>query len=119
MSGGNRWPVKEMVRIPTCYTEEAIEVRALKVTMPGIVPQGDKVTRMEAECARIEAGHVVLPRDAPWLAVFLNELLAFPNGRHDDQVDSVSQFLNWAWRRATRTARVGIIPPELIELEDI
>ena len=26
---------------------------------------------------------------------FLNEMLAFPNGRHDDQVDSVSQFLNW------------------------
>ena len=84
----------------------------------GIVPQGDKLTRMEAETARIEAGHVVLPRDAPWLDVFLNELLAFPNGRHDDQVDSVSQFLNWAWRRATRTARIGIIPPELIVLED-
>jgi hypothetical protein len=23
------------------------------------------------------------------------ELLSFPNGRHDDQVDSVSQFLRW------------------------
>ena len=30
---------------------------------------------------------------------FLLELLAFPNGRHDDQVDSVSQFLNWASQR--------------------
>jgi phage terminase large subunit-like protein len=26
---------------------------------------------------------------------FLTELLSFPNGRHDDQVDSVSQFLRW------------------------
>jgi hypothetical protein len=26
---------------------------------------------------------------------FLYELLAFPHGRHDDQVDSVSQFLRW------------------------
>lgn len=34
MSGGKRWCVKEMVYIPTCYTEEAIEVRALDVTMP-------------------------------------------------------------------------------------
>jgi hypothetical protein len=33
-SGGNRWRVKEMVCIPTCYTEEPIEVRALNVTMP-------------------------------------------------------------------------------------
>ena len=33
-SGGNRWRVKEMVCIPTCYTEKSIEVRALNVTMP-------------------------------------------------------------------------------------
>jgi hypothetical protein len=30
-----------------------------------------------------------------WLGEFLTELLSFPNGRHDDQVDSVSQFLRW------------------------
>ena len=29
-----------------------------------------------------------LPESAPWLKDFQNELLAFPNGRHDDQVDS-------------------------------
>lgn len=84
----------------------------------GITPLGDKVTRMEAESARIEAGHVVLPRDAPWLDDFLAELLAFPNGRHDDQVDSVSQFLNWAWRRATHRRRIGMIGPTLIKLEE-
>jgi hypothetical protein len=32
----------------------------------------------------------------PWLAPLLHELLAFPNARNDDQVDSVSQFLKWA-----------------------
>ena len=75
-------------------------------------------TRMVAESARIEAGHVVLPRDAPWLGEFLNELMAFPNGRHDDQVDSVSQFLSWAWRHAGRGARICLIGPEVIALED-
>lgn len=84
----------------------------------GIDPKGDKVTRMEAETARIEAGHVVLPRDAPWLDQFLAELLAFPNGRHDDQVDSVSQFLHWAWQRAARRSRVSIVPPEIIRVRD-
>src|SRR5690606_9952497 len=74
----------------------------------GITPQRDKLTRMEAECARIEAGHVVLPRDAPWLAEFLAELLAFPNGRNDDQVDSVSQFLNWIWHRGALSATIGM-----------
>ena len=61
----------------------------------GIQPKGGKVDRMEAQSARIEAGQVVVPEDAPWLAVFLSELLAFPHGRFDDQVDSVSQFLAW------------------------
>jgi phage terminase large subunit-like protein len=45
--------------------------------------------------AKIEAGHLHHPREADWLDPFLLELLAFPNGRHDDQVDSVSQFLKW------------------------
>ncbi len=85
----------------------------------GVTPQGDKLTRMEAECARIEAGHVVLPREAPWLAQLLAELLAFPNGRHDDQVDSVSQFLNWAWRASNRRSRIGTFGGEVIELADI
>ena len=35
--------MKEMVCIPTCYTEESIEVRALNVTMPEIVPNPREV----------------------------------------------------------------------------
>ena len=58
-------------------------------------PEGDKVMRMHAETAKIEAGRVLLPREAPWLDTFLSEILAFPGSRHDDQVDSLSQFLNW------------------------
>jgi phage terminase large subunit-like protein len=38
-------------------------------------------------------GQVFFPREAPWLVDFENELLAFPNGRHDDQVDAVFQAL--------------------------
>ena len=33
------------------------------------------------------------PHNAAWLAEFENEVFAFPNGRHDDQVDSCSQAL--------------------------
>jgi phage terminase large subunit-like protein len=35
------------------------------------------------------------PREASWLGPFRHELMAFPNGRHDDLVDSVAQFLDW------------------------
>ena len=74
----------------------------LRATMPagktrpiGVKVEGSKVDRMAAQSAKIEAGHVYLPKSAAWLGEFLTELLSFPNGRHDDQVDSVSQFLRW------------------------
>jgi predicted phage terminase large subunit-like protein len=60
-----------------------------------ITPETDKETRMAAQTAKIEAGYVLLPEQAPWLGDFLTELLLFPNGRHDDQVDSVSQAIHW------------------------
>jgi predicted phage terminase large subunit-like protein len=64
----------------------------------GHKPEGSKTDRMVAQSAKIEAGHVHLPSAAQWLGSFLLELLGFPHGRHDDQVDSVSQFLTWAAR---------------------
>jgi predicted phage terminase large subunit-like protein len=62
-------------------------------------PEGDKLMRMATQAAKIEAGRVFLPRSAPWLEIFRIEMLQFPYGRHDDQVDSMSQFLNWIQKR--------------------
>ena len=84
----------------------------------GIVPEGDKWMRMEAQTPRFEAGHVLLPNEAPWFATFLDELLAFPRGRHDDQVDSVSQFLKWAWADSQRST-ISFHAPELITYDDV
>lgn len=61
----------------------------------GIAPEAHKAVRMEAASAVVERGDVCLPTSAPWLEEFLHELLAFPNGRHDDQVDAFSQVINW------------------------
>lgn len=62
-------------------------------------PHFDKEARLLAQAPKFEAGQVLLPREAPWLATYMSELLAFPNGAHDDQVDSTSQALNWLSRR--------------------
>jgi hypothetical protein len=43
----------------------------------------------------IENGFVYIPETAPWLAEYLHEMTVFPNGKHDDQVDSTAQFLDW------------------------
>jgi predicted phage terminase large subunit-like protein len=72
-------------------------------------PDADKVTRVVQVSALIENGHVYLPREAPWLEDFHRELVLFPRGRHDDQVDSVSQFLNWAEYQRRHRPRVFLI----------
>ena len=58
-------------------------------------PDCDKIMRMHAQTAMIENGFVSIPQSAPWLAEYLHEMTVFPNGKHDDQVDSTAQFLDW------------------------
>jgi predicted phage terminase large subunit-like protein len=60
-----------------------------------IQPESDKLTRASAQSAVIEAGRVHLPSSADWLGDLRSEVLSFPFGRHDDQIDSMTQFLNW------------------------
>jgi predicted phage terminase large subunit-like protein len=67
-----------------------------------ITPKFDKIVRATAESAKVEAGSVLLPRNADFLDEFLGEIAAFPGGRHDDQVDSMTLFLNWIARRQFR-----------------
>lgn len=62
-----------------------------------IDPQGvNKVDRLVSVSSIFEAGMVWLPESAPWLTDFEMELFGFPLSTHDDQVDSVSQYLSWA-----------------------
>jgi len=69
-------------------------------------PEGDKVSRMIAQSAKIEARQVFLPRRAPWLSEFHDEVLQFPQGRYDDQVDALAQFLDWIDQRKRNQVRV-------------
>ncbi len=56
-------------------------------------PEKGKVERMIAQSSKVEEGQVRIPRDAHWLEGFRAEVAAFANGKYDDQVDSMSQFL--------------------------
>jgi predicted phage terminase large subunit-like protein len=69
-------------------------------------PVSDKVTRFAAVSAMIEAGRVKLPGHAPWLHAFEAEVLAFPGGRHDDQVDALTHYLDWL--RGQESRRPGV-----------
>lgn len=71
------------------------------------VPAGaDKVMRLHAQTVVFENGRVLLPKTAPWLGDYLNELLSFPGSQYCDQVDSTTQALDYIkhdpaaiWRR--------------------
>ena len=58
-------------------------------------PTTDKTMRLHAQTGMIENGFVAIPQTAPWLPEYLHEMTVFPNGKHDDQVDSTAQFLDW------------------------
>lgn len=51
-------------------------------------PVSDKEQRAQAISARMAMGRVYFPRNRPWVEKAVNELLAFPNGLHDDFVDA-------------------------------
>ena len=54
----------------------------------------DKETRASAVTGYFEAGRVLFPEGAVWLADLEDELASFPGGLHDDCVDAISQALN-------------------------
>lgn len=63
------------------------------------VPKNDKSYRVGLILPIIEAGRlqiVSIPGQNAWVEPLVSELVSFPNGRFDDQVDSITQALNWA-----------------------
>lgn len=66
--------------------------RETKIACIAVNPKHDKVTRMSAVSPLIEAGRFWLAND---MRDFEAELISFPNSKNDDQVDALSQFLNW------------------------
>lgn len=73
-------------------------IATLQSEIPGMIavePRGGKQARANACSPAIKSGNVYLPHPAlcPWVRDFLSECAAFPNGAHDDQVDSMTQYL--------------------------
>jgi len=54
------------------------------------VGRRDKEARARAIQGRMQQGMVYFPKDAVWTGTMVAELLRFPNGAHDDQVDALA-----------------------------
>ena len=61
--------------------------RANQTLIPPAASRRKKKTRACTAATRYEIGMVRHPRTAPWLGDFEAELLSFPAGQYDDQVD--------------------------------
>ena len=93
-----RWPQAALKLVEDKANGTAI-INTLSRTIPGIVPEvprGGKTERANAVVPFVEAGNAWLPsvEIAPWIDAYLEEMAAFPTGRHDDQVDQTTQALN-------------------------
>jgi predicted phage terminase large subunit-like protein len=73
-------------------------VDVLKRELSGVIPiepSGGKMARAFAAQPALEAGQVLIPAVAPWVEGFLQECREFPSGAHDDQIDAMTQAINY------------------------
>jgi predicted phage terminase large subunit-like protein len=79
--------------------------------------RGDKAVRAQSIRGRMALNGLYVPEHAPWYSAFRSELLSFPAGKHDDQVDAlglVGQLLDRMvkGRRAEEKAKpIKLSPP--------
>lgn len=95
-------------------------LRAKVAALKGQQAIGSKEARAAAISPTVEAGNVYLPEDSAWVEGFVSECASFPNGAHDDQVDALTQAVNWI--NLTQVTIDGEIPdaskPNLWKMDD-
>ncbi|CEG06952.1 Transposase [Afipia felis] len=87
-------PHKILIEDASTGTALAQELRQAGAYSVKAVPiERDKVGRLYVQQAKFEAGLVLLPKGAKFLGELEAELLMFPQAKHDDIVDSITQAL--------------------------
>jgi predicted phage terminase large subunit-like protein len=71
------------------FLERRMRERHAFVARQQFAARGDKAVRAQSIRGRMALEGLYVPAAAPWLADFRAELLSFPAGRHDDQVDAL------------------------------
>lgn len=106
-----KWPQARRKLIEDKANGTAV-IQILRKRIPGLIavePEGGKVVRAIAAQPLLEAGNTYLPDPtiAPWVHDVITECSAFPNGAHDDDVDAMTQALNWHENHRPAVVRVG------------
>lgn len=65
-------------------------ITGARLPLAEIQPNADKQSRAQPAAALMASGRLLMRANAPWLPGLEAELLEFPAGKHDDQVDAIS-----------------------------
>jgi predicted phage terminase large subunit-like protein len=103
-----KWPQCSVTLVEDKANGTAV-LDVLKAKLSGLIPitpHESKEARASAVTPFVEAGNVFLPEAsiAPWIADLIDEAASFPNGAHDDQVDTLTQALNRIFVRGGKAA---------------
>lgn len=105
-------PLAERWKVDTAFVEKsqhgttlATEAAHAGLHLTPLTADTDKFTRALPASARASGGRVWIPAGAHWLEEWVGEHASFPNGSHDDQVDTLGY--------AARVAITKWSPPAL------
>jgi predicted phage terminase large subunit-like protein len=112
-----------LVGEPSFDTPQAAAIDQLSQTIHPIIavtPLGNKEARAATVSPQFQAGNIWIPghpsedgrsfdtaRTPPWVQAFIQELEGFPNAAHDDQVDTMTQALNYLNQPGPRLRVLG------------
>jgi predicted phage terminase large subunit-like protein len=83
-----RKPARSSLALARSFHAGRSSARRLRFRGP-FPTRGDKAVRAQAIRGRMALQGLYVPHEAPWYADFRSELLSFPAGKHDDQVDAL------------------------------
>lgn len=97
----NKWSNTREILVEDKANGTAI-IDSLKRKISGIIPinpDSSKLARTEAVAPQFESGNIFIPENAKYTGDYVEELVSFPNAKHDDQVDATSQAINYMERK--------------------
>lgn len=105
-----KWPAATAKLIEEKANGAAV-LDVLRREVSGLIPvkpKTGKVERVQAVQPLFEAGNIYIPQGLMWADELVDELVSFPAGAHDDQVDAMTQALSWL--QAHRgSGRAGVV----------
>lgn len=90
-------PQTELILVDSVAYQYALFAELEKRGLPvePVDSKKNKVTKLDASAVFYKQGRVFLDIDAPWVDDFISEFTSYPTGKHDDQIDAMSNLLEW------------------------